>query len=648
MASKLLSPWEGELPLFDVSEIYREIRPRVIGREKEIKNILATLKAGRNVVLQGPPGTSKSTILREITKQVRLPLYIVEGSAELTPGKLIGTHNPAKVMAEGYTQDAFDHGPLTDALVTGGFLYLEEFNRLPEDVMNVLLRAMDERRLAIPRVGDLQAKSSFRLIGAMNPFDDVGTERLSRAISDRLCLIELDYQSLEEEVEIVCRVTGVASLVLPDLAVRLIRRTRQHPELNMGSSIRGAIDMVLIARERLQIDGLVAPDDPTLPSDPRVREALLDCAIVALSGKVWVSETSDRKAREIIEEIWNELHRVPVPGLPEGKMAPGKPGPDDDGESLPTAHSPPDAASTPKRRLEGVRRNRPSQERTKAIELCGVAAAQKEYLGDEAVPQVPVEPGDSPHVVLRRGEMRVDSQEREEAKKLATKLALTIPRPQRGFERRRGKFSALPYHHGSSDLDVDRTVERIVGKDTVDYEDFVVRERSREKRSYVLILDVSGSMTGEAILRALVALAAFVRAMSTNDYAIVTFCDQASVLKPIGKRASLRHMIEKVFTVPTAGMTDIASGLEAGLLQLRQSRGGRKVGIILTDGAHNKHSDPFELAKRFQELHVVGVRSPWPAAWRACETLARLGRGEVAMLNELTEIPRAIQSVLRR
>ncbi len=335
----------------NLTTIYENVKSRIVGRDKEIKEILAALKAGRNIVLEGPPGTSKSTILREITRQIYIPFYIVEGSAELTPGKLVGTHNPAKVLAGGYTQEAFDHGPLTDAMLSGGFLYIEEFNRMPEDVMNVLLRAMDERRIAIPRVGDLQAKSSFRLIGAMNPFDDVGTERLSRALSDRLCRVELDYQSEEEEVEIVRLVTRVHTATLLPLAVRLVRRTREHPDLKMGASVRGAIDLVLIAQERLILEGLSAAEELLNAGGAQVREILLDCALMSLSGRVWMSETSERKAKEIIKEIWDGLQWVPLPGLPEGEIVPGKTQ-EDEGPSLSTSHSSPESGSPGKKKLK--------------------------------------------------------------------------------------------------------------------------------------------------------------------------------------------------------------------------------------------------------------------------------------------------------
>ncbi|MCC6005317.1 MAG: AAA family ATPase, partial [Thermofilum sp.] len=68
---------------------------RLVGREREARAVLAALAAGRNVLLQGPPGTSKSTLLRAIAEEAGVPFFLVEGSADLTPQKLIGTFNPA-------------------------------------------------------------------------------------------------------------------------------------------------------------------------------------------------------------------------------------------------------------------------------------------------------------------------------------------------------------------------------------------------------------------------------------------------------------------------------------------------------------------------------------------------------------------------
>ncbi|MCH7645955.1 MAG: MoxR family ATPase, partial [Nitrospinae bacterium] len=45
-----------------------KILKEIVGREKEVTNILATLQAGKHIILEGAPGTTKSTILRTITK----------------------------------------------------------------------------------------------------------------------------------------------------------------------------------------------------------------------------------------------------------------------------------------------------------------------------------------------------------------------------------------------------------------------------------------------------------------------------------------------------------------------------------------------------------------------------------------------------
>ena len=132
--------------------------PRVVGRERELELILAAVAAGRDILLEGPPGTSKSTLLRAITAEWGIPLVFVEGNADLTPAKLVGHHNPARVLREDYSADNFVDGPLLEAMREGGFLYIEEFNRAPEDTLNTLLTAMAEREVAVPRVGQVIAR----------------------------------------------------------------------------------------------------------------------------------------------------------------------------------------------------------------------------------------------------------------------------------------------------------------------------------------------------------------------------------------------------------------------------------------------------------------------------------------------------------
>ena len=85
---------------------------------------------------------------------------------------------------------------------------------------------------------------------------------------------------------------------LPDTpVVEVVRRTRNHPELRVGSSVRGAIDARAVAASLAQLRGLAATD-PTVG---------LDAAIVALSGRVRVREGGVRTSEEIIAELWQEI-----------------------------------------------------------------------------------------------------------------------------------------------------------------------------------------------------------------------------------------------------------------------------------------------------------------------------------------------------
>ncbi len=192
----------------DVTETRTRVAAHLVGRERELELTLAAIAAGRDILLEGPPGTSKTTMLKAITEEWGIPLFFVEGNADLTPAKLIGHNNPARVLKEDYSADNFVAGPLVDAMVAGGFLYIEEFNRAPEDTLNTLLTAMADRSIAVPRVGSFTALPTFRVIASMNPYDNVGTTRLSTSVSDRLNRLAIDYQSGPAEEGIVALRTG--------------------------------------------------------------------------------------------------------------------------------------------------------------------------------------------------------------------------------------------------------------------------------------------------------------------------------------------------------------------------------------------------------------------------------------------------------
>jgi MoxR-like ATPase len=174
----------------------------------------------------------------------------------------------------------------------GELLYLEELNRIPEETLNALITAMAEGELVVPRLGTIRAADGFVLVAAMNPYDAVGTARVSQAIADRMCRVAIGYLDEPSERLVVERVAG-AEPPLAAIAVAIARGSRTHRAVRTGSSVRGALDMVRLAGELASIRGI----------EWSQHGVLLDAALAAMSGRIQVHEDQERTAEEVIAEL---------------------------------------------------------------------------------------------------------------------------------------------------------------------------------------------------------------------------------------------------------------------------------------------------------------------------------------------------------
>ncbi|MHA2028700.1 MAG: AAA family ATPase [Candidatus Kariarchaeaceae archaeon] len=276
-----------------LDEVIRELQHNynLVGRELELKLCLAAKLAKKHLLLEGDVGVGKTTIAHSIAKYFSLNLERVDGDDRYSAARLVGHFDPPMVVQKGYNWDSFVSGPLVSAMKNGSILFLNELNRMPEGTQNVLLVAMDEGMIMVPKLGQINAKEGFLIISAMNPQEFVATTPLSEALKDRFAWIRLQYQTEEEERDIVKIRANVDDDQVVNVAVAVTRRTRDWNDLRRGSSIRGAIDFASIIQYL----------DKTLP------EAWLEAGIMALATKVEIEDGIDRRVEEILREIINQV-----------------------------------------------------------------------------------------------------------------------------------------------------------------------------------------------------------------------------------------------------------------------------------------------------------------------------------------------------
>ena len=56
----------------------------LVGRRIERRTLIAALRAGRDLLIEGPAGTGKSILVRDVATAVGRPVTVVEGSAAVT------------------------------------------------------------------------------------------------------------------------------------------------------------------------------------------------------------------------------------------------------------------------------------------------------------------------------------------------------------------------------------------------------------------------------------------------------------------------------------------------------------------------------------------------------------------------------------
>lgn len=229
--------------------------------------------------------------------------------------------------------------------------------------------------------------------------------------------------------------------------------------------------------------------------------------------------------------------------------------------------------------------------------------------------------------------------------KLARKV---IPLPQRCD----GHVAVVPYRFAADELDADASIEKLLAEPRIirgrlvaaSYTDFRVLERSRRPRAYAVMLDESRSMRGsKSVAAALVAAALLLNLKPEDEYAVTGFADEVRVIRPMGRRRNRDRTLHDILEMRPAGCTDVSAGLESGLAELNKVGSSRRIGILVSDGWLNTGHDPVPLVRQFHRLHVIELPG---GDHKVCADIAAAGRGAIAMVRDIAQIPNAVRECL--
>jgi MoxR-like ATPase len=304
----------------DLEAQVREIQEKykIVGRSEEIKKILIAYYARKNVLLEGEIGTSKTTLARAFSAYMDKNFIRVDGSEDVLSHVLTGYFDPPIVLDKGYVEDAFIFGPLSTSMKRGDVLFINELNRLPESTQNVLLSALDEGFLDIPKLSQIQSTDGFSVITTLNPRSHVGTTSLGEALKDRFVWLQLDYQNEAEEIQIIYQKLQEfldhshiikktneeieemeKEMEISQISAKITRITRNHPNLRRGASIRAGIDLATLFLTQHAFNS----------QKIETNMFWFDAAEMALSTKIELEESSETTLKSIIHDCVRSVLR---------------------------------------------------------------------------------------------------------------------------------------------------------------------------------------------------------------------------------------------------------------------------------------------------------------------------------------------------
>lgn len=304
-------------PTEELAALLNKLRDNVstvfLGKPEVTRFALVALLAEGHLLLEDVPGVGKTLLAKALALSLGCSFHRIQATPDLLPGDLIGTN----IFNQKDGTFTFHPGPLMSQVVLA-----DEINRATPRTQSALLEAMSERQVTVDRE-TFKLGPPFLVLATQNPYEYEGTYPLPESQLDRFLLrLKIGYpeRSVErdillqhrvgEPVESMGAVLNPGDVVALQHATRsvtvsepvteylldIVAATREHPDVKLGSSTRGALAYYRACQALAKVSGrdYVRPDD--------VKELAVPVLAHRIMTKAWDQGGRD-DATPIIRDI---------------------------------------------------------------------------------------------------------------------------------------------------------------------------------------------------------------------------------------------------------------------------------------------------------------------------------------------------------
>jgi MoxR-like ATPase len=252
----------------------------IVGKHAEVRMALVALLCEGHILIEDVPGVGKTMLAKALSKSIGCSFRRIQFTPDLLPSDVTGL----SIFNQKDQEFEFRPGPIFAQVVLA-----DEINRATPKTQSSLLECMEERQATIDGQ-TYEMPSPFLVIATQNPIEYEGTFALPEAQLDRFMLrLRLGYPKAMEEIVIldeqkrthpitdIRQVLGLEELrqmqgavkeiyvdqAVAEYIVRLATATREHPDVYLGASPRGSINLYRASQALAALDGrdYVIPDD---------------------------------------------------------------------------------------------------------------------------------------------------------------------------------------------------------------------------------------------------------------------------------------------------------------------------------------------------------------------------------------------------